>query len=1184
MNIFITRFVLLILLCSMSIARAHVDGDLHKLTKIFLDLPVENGTIIKEGYTKTVSGSQIYYHSPLPEKMNALISRTTDGTMSVSWQSEPLSGSGMIQMVWLAGMGVNLGEHHFDLYVNDRELLTFTSSQKEKWVINGRNNTSLAFHCSYTDIVGDLFGLMILTVPSSMFPSNEALQIMVKGQAENSSAWYMTFCYDRAADALRKTRDNGVWYRLKEHRESGKLVMEVPVSWHGKPIQIGKHEIPINNKRLGQPQLNLSGTDYPARPFFVDGKFIDTLRHPSAESASTEFHNDGKVLYRTFASSSTENILEVSTCYTSGFVNKIIDLSKGPFSKATLELITSSHQDIAWMDDPQACMIKRDTSIISPALQLLRKDPEYHYSAEQALMLYEYLERHPESLTEIQQYSCKGRLEWGASFNQPYEGMYYGESLIRQFYLGRKWLKNMLPGYDPKVYFNIDVPGRTIQMPQIASKSGVDYMIISRHEQGYFFWESPDGSRIGVHSPGHYHHASDFLRQSIHSTVLNTPGQIDSRKSHFIKHDFPKKLPVLLSSDMSRPRDMRSLFDAWDNISLVDAVNREYFKPDLPAWRYNTFQPVLTALFTHGKNIPVLKGERPNVWLYIHGPSHHKAISASREGGRLLPVAEIFSTISAAVRNDWESYPQDELNKAWLAQIYPDHGWGGHDGQITDELFKQKSEQSRDDANKLIKRAVREISQSINVDKTKGYPLVVFNPLSWKRDAVLNKVLNVEGLKLKKVRLTDSNGEKIPADFQDGESDKNGYLTNIRLDAIIHDLPPVGYKTVYLNATKDKRASKKIQQKAQKIFENKYYKIEFTEGGIKQIVDRTLNRKLVNAEKFLFGEVFVLKSEGNGAGEFDAPQLPSDEYFEKMSQYKPIWQKTAGSSISTIFEAKQKFKNSLVVQRVVIFEQIKRIDFEVDIVDWDGTKSREYRIAFPLNQDKSGVTYEVPFSKVTVGKDEIPGAAGERYKQIASELHPREVLDWISASDKKSGLTFSSDVAVWDYLDPTSQPVDYTILQPVLLASRKSCHWEGNWYLQQGTHQYRFSMLSHEPGWQNGYKIAKGTNMAPQAVQVAETAAKAYLPAEFSFLNVSNPGILLSTLKKDDAGNDIIMRFYEAEGEDRHVKITWFKNPVNLKSTNLIEEEITQKAVPGNLPVTIGKHAIETFKLIKGAH
>lgn len=70
----------------------------------------------------------------------------------------------------------------------------------------------------------------------------------------------------------------------------------------------------------------------------------------------------------------------------------------------------------------------------------------------------------------------------------------------------------------------------------------------------------------------------------------------------------------------------------------------------------------------------------------------------------------------------------------------------------------------------------------------------------------------------------------------------------------------------------------------------------------------------------------------------------------------------------------------------------------------------------------------------------------------------------------------SSSVAVFDHIDPTDNPVNYTMIQPVLLASRRSCHGAGNRYLREEDHHYSFSIFSHEPGWKNGYKQAIQAN------------------------------------------------------------------------------------------------------------
>ena len=74
----------------------------------------------------------------------------------------------------------------------------------------------------------------------------------------------------------------------------------------------------------------------------------------------------------------------------------------------------------------------------------------------------------------------------------------------RQSYLGRKWIKDNLPGMDALAAYNVDVPGRSLQTPQIFAKSGIKYLFVSRMKEGFYNWYSPDGTRILTYSPGNY--------------------------------------------------------------------------------------------------------------------------------------------------------------------------------------------------------------------------------------------------------------------------------------------------------------------------------------------------------------------------------------------------------------------------------------------------------------------------------------------------------------------------------------------------------------------------------------------------------------------------------------------------------------------------------------------------------
>jgi alpha-mannosidase len=181
------------------------------------------------------------------------------------------------------------------------------------------------------------------------------------------------------------------------------------------------------------------------------------------------------------------------------------------FSKGVIHIIPSSHQDIAWMDSPANCMLQRDTMMIAPAIKLMEKNPKYVFSVEQVLNLEEFLSLHPDKKAQLEQFTREGKFEWGGTYIQPYENMYSGEALIRQTYFGRKYLHQIFPGCDTRIYWNPDVPSRSIQMAQILKKSGIDFMSFSRVSEGFYDWKSPDGTGILCYSPGHYTNMINFL-------------------------------------------------------------------------------------------------------------------------------------------------------------------------------------------------------------------------------------------------------------------------------------------------------------------------------------------------------------------------------------------------------------------------------------------------------------------------------------------------------------------------------------------------------------------------------------------------------------------------------------------------------------------------------------------------
>ncbi len=1138
--------------CGMVTAQAISENIINNMTLLALNQygHVKN---LENGFIGSATGQPIHYHSAIPNVNQAVIARAIDGNMTVSWHAASPKTSDAVTYIWLAGLGANLGLAHFDLCLNGEKILTF-SNEKPAFRITNHDSIQLSFQTTYVDEAQDYFGVMAVTFPKNYLSAAQEMVFSARGHKENSNAWYMTFLSEQFANKFQKTMQKGRWYQLRSHGETASILLPnkfkmATLLVNDKPIELSSR----NHFMKGE----ISGFEFPIT-IQINNEIFDKI--VDANDDCLNIVRNGKVSARFVK----QNPLSIDYCeaYFSDLAANINQLQQSDFKTANLHLISSSHQDIAWMDNPENCKIQRDTMILTPAMKLLKTNPEYHYSAEQALMLYEYLDRQPEKFADIQQYCKEGRLEWGASFNQPYEGLWRGESLMRQFYLGRKWLKRTLPGYDPKVYFNVDVPGRTRQMPQIAKKCGVDYMIISRHAHNFFWWKSPDGSKLATYSPGHYHISSDFLRNPVATIISRAPKAVLSYKPLFQAAKLPEEVPILYSSDMARPKNFDDFFDAWQQISIDGK------RPQLPQWQYNIFQPVMKTIFEQGKNIPELQGERPNVWAYIHGPTHYRFVTASREGGRLLPVAESFATISALLKEDWSTYPHEKFNKAWKNHLFPDHGLGGQDGYITDQLFKEKSEKALAAAKMIIKDKLQIISKEIKV-KSK-HNIILFNSMAKAKHDIATATLAFDKGEILNPVLynADKKPNKSMTRIIQRHSDQSIARAEVTFPASV---PSLGYATYYVRNGKMPLA---MVQNSHQICENQYYRIELTDGGIQQIFDKELKENLLNTEKFLGFEVLGLTSVGNGAGEFDKVQQPTTAFFERSSKYRSKWIKDEDNHVFTSYLLKTQLENAVLEQSIVIYHQIKKIDFNVSILNWDNEKYREYRLAFPIRDSNSKVTYEVPFGQVTVGEDEIPGAAGERYQQKAKELHPREVLDWISVNNKQFGISFSSAVSVWDYVDVTGLDHKSCLLQPLLLASRKSCHHNGNWFLQPGDHHFKFSMTSHQSGWQKGYQTAKSFNHSFLSVQKKETET-GKLPDQFSFLSINNENILLSVLKKAEDSSCPVVRLYNMGDQHQSLNLNWFKNKLQLKKVNGIEESDPQSKKDRK----IGPYSIETFLL-----
>ncbi|MDE5417395.1 glycosyl hydrolase-related protein [Labilibaculum sp. DW002] len=1127
-----------------------------------------------EGFTSQLSGGMYGYPALRSDIRDAMIARASTGKAGFEFLTAKVPTDlkeEMVNFFFYSDIDLN-NLYPYDIKVNGQPLLTFVADKNGKLQIkNSVGNANAQYYLYRRDANGDGVGAFRLSVPAKMLVKGEKAKISVFGHAKGTNAWFMLFKVPNAIQWLKKAALNDVSFSIKQFAD--KLLIDAPARLVGQKVYVisdGKKSKAGTFKLQGETAKASVTSLAPKKSFqIVYGKDKFEVEFEKGDGVINENVVKGDYFYASHAHSHNGWLGDLSKRYRPDFFDAYTPLFQNKYEKGLISIMNSSHQDIAWMDNPEACIIERDTLLFTPILKDAFERSDYGFDVEDGLMIREYIERHPESQAKITELLKRKLLSVGATYNCPYEDMYDGEDLVRQLYLGKKWVKKNFGGYDSKVYWNVDVPGKTMQLPQILSKAGVNYMIISRHAKSMTHWESPDGSTVFTYSPGHYGEDLIHLSKGIDEKVKYGAEQIEWWSQYFKGGE--TQTPLLSSQDMLPAIDYTEFIEEWNETETVldeNGKEQNVYFPHMELMTVDEFMPLAEQ---HATTIDTIRGERPNVWVYIHGPAHHDALTASRKASKLLPAAEKFLTVASFMDEEKMPYPFEDLDKGWQAKIYPDHGWGGHDGDITDNLFKESLVESQVIGEKLLGKATNFIAQRVKTQEKKGIPVVLFNSLSWERTDPVTVSVDLPKGKANGLSVISSNKVNVPVQFTKVIKHADGSIKHAEIVFIAENLPSVGYKTYYLKPEMKSNVSMEVA-KYNSEYENDFYKVTFADGGIDQVYDKELKKNLFTTNEFKVGEIFTLQSEGNGAGEFGDVQQPFMKNFDQVSIHNPKWKLVASGEVFSTYRLEQEIRHAKVEKNVTIYHKLKRIQFDNKLHNWDGEMYREFRTAYPIAIENSTVCHEVPYGTVQVGRDEI-NSAGERYTPLCKDVHPRAIMDWISAEDKEHVVTLSSSVAAADWINPTKDG-DADLLQHVLLASRKSCHWAGNEYSQAGSHSYSHILTSNKVGDVAGSRVSKQFNEPITVVVNPEKSTKANLAENVEFFSIDQENVIVTAIKKAEDSEALVVRLYDTEGKEVSVNLKSFFGLENLQHTNIIEEY--PKAVK---QIKVTPFAIETYQL-----
>ncbi|MCK9220863.1 MAG: glycosyl hydrolase-related protein [Bacteroidales bacterium] len=868
---------------------------------------------------------------------------------------------------------------------------------------------------------------------------------------------------------------------------------------------------------------------------------------------------------------------------------------KNYFDGGEIDIIASCHNDLGWLDTQAITADYRADVLIAPALDLMKTDPEFKYTMESVEYLKEFLIRHPERKDELIQRVREQRFVFGASYIQNLQVQVGQEKLVRQFYYGKRWMKETFPGCDTRFYINTDVPGMTYQLPQILKKSGIDFIIQGRFPWGFYYWQGLDGTTIPMFA---FRYGSDSRLMN----PTNNTGYLkflNEREYYYKPRQLPKSMLYDFNSDYLPPCPALIPFAKNQNISMEKFANKwnSHFnnEPEKqitpPKILFVEPNEALKKFFGHGElNIETLKGDWPMSWAYYDEPGHRDGLLMGRKGHNALLKAEgLFANLN--VIDSQITYPQHQFDEGWLANCWPDHGWGGNRGIIGDQVCVDSYSRSLNIGESLVDTAQKLLLNLVPRGTSTQIPVVVYNSSSWTRsDLVTCKIsypANWKGLKLK-----DSNGNEVTCERISHSPDKQ----EIELALLVTDVPSIGYKTYYACEANDYPQGYN-ETKGDSI-ENDCIKVKFGAGGITELFDKMKKLEVLKTDKFFGGEVIQLEAP-TVAWENQEPVTMNDFDKTSLHEFKTI--RAVESPLRYIIEKEAQMKYFTLRERFILNKHSRELIVEADVLNWTGEKARELRIVFPVNMDKSfDATYDVPFGRVEMNRDNVDYSylpdnyecqfVADRYGR--KDLPFREAINWVDVSTgnyKGNGCLFASDMTVHLFRDETADPVDYPVVQHVLLATRESFGWNPKYsFTQQGSHSYRMALYPHDGNWRFAYQAGMAFNnpltafcgKAEAGFQAATRTEPALLPVSKSFLSVEPANIMVSTMKKAEDGRGTVIRFYEAEGRYTKAKITGVKPFTRAFLTDMLEYNIHELPVnvDGSVEISVKPYEIITLR------
>jgi alpha-mannosidase len=534
--------------------------------------------------------------------------------------------------------------------------------------------------------------------------------------------------------------------------------------------------------------------------------------------------------------------------------------------------------------------------------------------------------------------------------------------------------------------------------------------------------------------------------------------------------------------------------------------------------------------------------------------AYHKRWNRKNE---LLASAAEKASVAAAWLGG-RMYPQQRLNNAWTLVM----GGQFHDtaaGTATPRAYQFAWNDDVIAMNQfagVLTDATSAVASAMNT-QTRGIPVVVYNPLSFAREDIVEANVQFPNGTPKAVRVTGPDGKTVPAQL---EGDRVVFVAKT---------PSTGY-AVYSVQEASAPAARSTLKITPSSLENARYRVTVNkDGDVSSIFDKSLNKELLSAPVRLAISTDDPKQWPAWNMDFDDEQRAPRAYVGGPAEIRIKENGPARVSL----EISRQAEGSKFVQTISLAAggAGDHVVFG-NAVDWR-TLDANLKATFPLSASNEMARYNWD-----IGTIQRPNE-NERQFEVASH-------QWIDLTDR--GGSYGTTILT-DCKNGSDKPTDNTIRLTLMRSPgirpstnpRRPAGYTDQANQDWGHHEFVFGLAGHAGDWHAAQTERRGLRLNQPPIAFETEKHSGALGKQFSLLRIDNPHVRVMALKKAELSDEVILRMVETNGEAQpNVRVSFAAPIASAREVNGQEQPVGPATLAnGSLETSFTPYQPRTFAL-----